>query len=331
MREFLRYRMLREALQTEFAVPRAGRYRALLIGVDYLGTRNQLRGCINDVHNMTELLTKTYGWDRRSIRTLTDDEPQAMPTHQNIVTSMQWLVDGARPGDVRVFLFCGHGGQQTGLTSHLERDGLNETILPVDFQRAGQITDDRLGELLWKRLPEGVRVTSVMDCCHSGTGLDLPFMRTDRGWREEAKPYHGAADVQLFSACQDDQCAAETPWSDAEAGGAMTTAFCDVLRANPRPSYGELMVRLHEVLGHRGFHQKPQLSSAQAFSFDRHFLLDVAVPNLNQQHGRAAVEVEVEKEVMEEPLASRCAALLVRRSGRCSERRSSRRSQPSRV
>ena len=37
-------------------IPSSGRRKALLIGINYFGTANELRGCINDVHNMVNLL-----------------------------------------------------------------------------------------------------------------------------------------------------------------------------------------------------------------------------------------------------------------------------------
>ena len=49
-------------------------------------------------------------------------------------------------------------------------------MIPCDFRSAGQITDDQLFKSLITPLPAGVFLTVVMDCCHSGTGMDLPFI-----------------------------------------------------------------------------------------------------------------------------------------------------------
>jgi len=56
-----------------------------------------------------------------------------------------------------------------------EEDGMDETMVPVDYQDLGQIRDDVIFEELVAKLPEGVKLTVVMDCCHSGSILDLPF------------------------------------------------------------------------------------------------------------------------------------------------------------
>lgn len=52
---------------------------------------------------------------------------------------------------------------------------LLQTLIPLDFKRAGQILDDDLYDRLVKRMREGVTVVVLMDCCHSGTALDLPY------------------------------------------------------------------------------------------------------------------------------------------------------------
>merc|ERR1719353_157106 len=139
---------------------------------------------------------------------------------------LDWLAADARPGDVLFFHFSGHGAQEEDPHGY-EEDGMNETILPVDFQRTGMISDDEIAEKLVHRLPEGVRLTALMDSCHSGSGLDLPFVcrpEDRRGtWREETNPFHSAGDVQLFSGCADDQTSADVCDPYSQPGGAMTT------------------------------------------------------------------------------------------------------------
>lgn len=46
---------------------------------------------------------------------------------------------------------------------------------PPDFKQAGQIVDDELNRLLIRPLLPGVTLNAVIDACHSGTALDLPF------------------------------------------------------------------------------------------------------------------------------------------------------------
>lgn len=65
-----------------------------------------------------------------------------------------------------------------------EEDGLDETILPMDFKTRGQIVDDEMHAILVKTLPAGVRLTVIFDSCHSGTALDLPYVYTSQGLLE---------------------------------------------------------------------------------------------------------------------------------------------------
>ena len=58
---------------------------------------------------------------------------------------------------------------------------MNETILPVDYQDSGMITDVELSKACIQTLPDGVCLTALMDSCHSGVGLDLPFTCAGEG------------------------------------------------------------------------------------------------------------------------------------------------------
>ncbi|KAF4679592.1 Ca(2+)-dependent cysteine protease [Perkinsus olseni] len=223
-----------QSVQVGTLVPTlTGVQRALLVGINYYGSNCELSGCIPDVHNMKRLLVETYHWNPNDIKLLTDDGQNEAPTRENIIRYMHWLVRDAKPGDIFFFHYSGHGAQQED-PLHLEEDGMNETIIPVDVQRSGQITDDVIHETLVDPLPSGARLTSVMDCCHSGTGMDLPFTwLAGRGWKEDVNPWHSSGDVQLFSGCDDSQTSADAAAGNLK-GGAMTTAFCNSIRSNPQ-------------------------------------------------------------------------------------------------
>lgn len=51
----------------------------------------------------------------------------------------------------------------------------DETLYPLDHKQAGQIRDFSLFNHFVKPMAAGVTVTCVMDCCHSGAVLDLPY------------------------------------------------------------------------------------------------------------------------------------------------------------
>ena len=86
------------------------------------------------------------------------------------------MVNESRTGDTVWIHYSGHGGRVADNDGD-EDDGYDETLIPVDFQRKGQIRDDDLLRLryLVKPMREGVLMTCLMDCCHSGTVLDLPY------------------------------------------------------------------------------------------------------------------------------------------------------------
>lgn len=163
-----------------------GRRKALLIGINYFGQRGQLRGCINDVKNMSIFLNQNYGYAREDMVILTDDQqnPMSIPTKQNMLRAMHWLVKDARPHDSLFFHYSGHGGQTPDLDGD-EEDGYDEVIYPVDFRTHGHIVDDEMHLIMVRSLLPGVRLTAIFDSCHSGTALDLPYIYSTQGVLKE--------------------------------------------------------------------------------------------------------------------------------------------------
>lgn len=68
------------------------------------------------------------------------------------------------------FHFSGHGGSVRDLNGD-EADGMDETILPIDHDRAGQIIDDEIHDVMVRPLQKGVRLTAIFDSCHRYVSL----------------------------------------------------------------------------------------------------------------------------------------------------------------
>ncbi|KAG2499854.1 hypothetical protein HYH03_002145 [Edaphochlamys debaryana] len=144
--------------------------RAVLCGCNYPGTNAELRGCINDVWTMKEVLTKYLGFTEENITVLIDtDKSYMQPTGKNMKAKLSEMVAAAADGDELFLHFSGHGTQIPSADGD-EKDNKDEAICPCDMN---VITDDDLRVLLKPlEAKPGVKFTFVADCCHSGTLLD---------------------------------------------------------------------------------------------------------------------------------------------------------------
>eukprot|EP00531_Pseudo-nitzschia_arenysensis_P015269 CAMPEP_0116134816 /NCGR_PEP_ID=MMETSP0329-20121206/10853_1 /TAXON_ID=697910 /ORGANISM="Pseudo-nitzschia arenysensis, Strain B593" /LENGTH=357 /DNA_ID=CAMNT_0003629563 /DNA_START=155 /DNA_END=1228 /DNA_ORIENTATION=- len=178
-----------------------GRRKALFIGINYVGQKGELRGCVNDVVNIKEFFEKHYPLDDKMI--LTDDkraEPETnfAPTKKNILSAFRWLVRGAKKGDSLLLHYSGHGGKVKNKDG-TEKSGYDQTVVPVDHRTAGQIVDDEVHDVLCKDLPEGVRLTAIFDCCHSESIMDLPYIYNVNGKLEIEERSKNEMIAQLVS------------------------------------------------------------------------------------------------------------------------------------
>lgn len=175
--------------------PRARSRWALLVGINrypWFAPRGQLRGCVNDVQVMRQILVESFDFPEDHITLLTD----SLANREGILTAMRELVARVGEGDSVVFHYSGHGSQMTDLEGD-EPDGLDETIVPYDSgrnpHRNRDITDDEIYHWLRALTAKTSAVTLILDCCHSGTAVRaLPdedaFAAAVRGVEADRRP-----------------------------------------------------------------------------------------------------------------------------------------------
>ncbi|CAN8325860.1 unnamed protein product [Cochlearia groenlandica] len=261
-----------------------GQKRAVIVGVTYKNTKSELKGCINDANCMKFMLMKRFHFPESCILMLTEEEtdPLRLPTRNNITMAMHWLVLGCKTGDSLVFHFSGHGNSQADNNGD-EVDGFDETLLPVDHETSGVIVDDEINATIVRPLPYGVKLHAIVDACHSGTVMDLPYLcRMDRlgkyDW-EDHRPQSGmwkgtsGGEVFSFTGCDDDQTSADTPQLSGSAWtGAMTYAFIQAIERGHGTTYGSLLSAMRSTVCEvydknkgRELVEEPQLSANEAF------------------------------------------------------------------
>lgn len=259
--------------------------RALCVGINqfqnYPGSN--LNGCVNDAHDVSNVLTTYLGFGASDVKLLTD----AQATKAAIIGELTAMVGEAQRGKLNylVFSMSSHGTQIPD-REHDEPDNADEAFCPTDlaaldgqWDRDHVIVDDELHDLFLK-LPANVLLEVYLDTCHSGTGVKAMDLMPDRRPRYLAPPTPMAIDqiqalqprglrqrIQekqtknaiLFAACRDNQTSA-----DAYIGGSYHGAFTyywaqEVTKAKNKISRAELLKRVNADLKTAHFAQVAQL------------------------------------------------------------------------
>lgn len=260
--------------------------KALLIGINYIGTSAQLNGCINDVKNMMNLLQNVFQYTEFTVLT---DETLTKPTRANIESAMKTFVDSAVAGDELYFHYSGHGAYISDRNGD-ETDGRDEVLVPLDYNRSGLISDDWIMSEFICKVKRNVKMYSCMDCCHSGTSFDLkynfrtaiPTSPNQLLLNIERSNLRVAGSIWMFSGCQDPQTAADAH-INRMAQGAFTACFIDAVNANLEEYEGQKVLKkmkLREMLREINtrlinlqFEQRSQLSVARLVDCESLFML----------------------------------------------------------
>ena len=232
--------------------------RALLIGINYNGTINQLYGCINDINNVEKKITSSFGFTE--IIKLTDDT-LIKPTRQNILDQMKSILNKSQKGDSVFIHFSGHGSQTFDRNGD-EKDGYDEVLVSMDLKG---ITDDEIKQLVQSNLKSGVKLFCLFDSCHSGTVLDLRYQYLDsdnfdkdtQNLKNELTP----STCIMISGCRDSQTSGDA-WINRQAQGAMSWSFLEALNtSNKVLSWKQLLQKMRDLLRESTFEQIPLSSS----------------------------------------------------------------------
>ena len=245
--------------------------KALMIGMNYIGTTYQLQGCLNDVENISTKLTASYGFLNTNIIKITDDTV-TKPTRVNILSRFKNLLVNSVKGDLLFFYFSGHGGYVRDRNGD-ELDGYDERIYTSDMKT---ITDDELKQLIVTYLKKDVTLFVMFDSCYSGTMLDFKYQYLDssnyNGYTENNKNLETLGNVFMISGCTDDQLGAEK-YINSKYQGAMSWAFLSTLNTKPNCTWRELLTNMRSLLIADSFVQIPQLSTGRIEDIDKRVFL----------------------------------------------------------
>lgn len=241
--------------------------RALLIGINYTGTSQQLNGCINDVIEVEKLLVSLKYSEIVSLTDTTANlRTNKRPTRENIISWMKTMMEKTKDKDTLVVYYSGHGSYTTDRNSD-ETDGKDELICPVDYATNKGITDDEMNSLFINNLHSGAKLRCIFDCCHSGSILDLQYRYAQFRRQEIDSARATTKNIICLSGCKDDQYSYET-WVG-KARGALSVNFITaakrILEGPPGTSstWADLCNMVRENFESINEIQYPQISTTQ--------------------------------------------------------------------
>lgn len=237
--------------------------KALLVGINYTGTQNELYGCINDVNSIKErIIAKGF----TNINTITDLTTQK-PTKSNILSEFKNLLINSQAGDLLLFLYSGHGSYVLDKNNN-EQDGYDELIVSSDLKA---IVDDEFKIIIQQNLKQDVTLFALFDSCFSGSVLDLRYQYLDSlnydKYTENSKDEITIGNVFMISGCTDEQTSADAVFNN-KANGAMTWSLLQSLNQKPSSSWRELVKSMRDILKKSSFSQIPQFSSGKFVDID---------------------------------------------------------------
>ncbi|KAI9776675.1 MAG: hypothetical protein M1816_005153 [Peltula sp. TS41687] len=155
---------------------------AVLVGIDFYINRDQLlKGCVNDIEDMSSYLEKNYSSvnitkfaaaiDTNDSTQTTPSGPVASwPTYDNITSQLKQITHAAPSGAFVYVHYSGHGARKpTAASEYQENDGSDAALVLFDTDKGERyLKGIELASLFDDMVIKGIRHTVVLDCCYSG-------------------------------------------------------------------------------------------------------------------------------------------------------------------
>lgn len=228
--------------------------QALLVGLNYTGTSSELHGCINDVINISQILQH----NNYTTQIMTDTD---ISKKSNILSELEKLI---KSGKKKLFFhYSGHGTQIYD-TNGDEADHLDEALCEKDTL----ISDDQLNAVL-SHMSEDQEIICLIDACHSGTIVDLPYILSPNKKVITNKTNSKIkGKVICISGCKDNQTSADV-YKYGTYFGAMTNQLSILLKNGvSEMSWKELTLKLQTNMRLNRYDQIPQLTCSHLELFE---------------------------------------------------------------
>lgn len=231
---------------------------AVLIGLNYTGTPVELHGCINDANRMKKILQTKYKY--KDVKVLTDLN---LTKEHNILQILEELIYSR--AKIMYFQYSGHGTQTYDRNGD-ELDGLDEVLYSVN---GTLIKDDDINRVI-ESVPAGCTMIMVIDACHSGSIVDLPYQMDTNFRVKKISNKEIEANIICITGSRDNQVSLDIKdknmWY-----GAMSNALQEIikLRNIKNMTWRQLIVDLRMVLKKGGYAQVPQLCTSKKELMDQ--------------------------------------------------------------
>jgi len=235
---------------------------ALLIGINYVNSSCELNGAINDTLNIKNMIKDKLGYNNI---VFLNDYTDRRPTKSVILEELDNVVNKINNGECDEFWFhySGHG-YYTKDHSGDEIDGRDEVLIPLDYEDGNVISDDELNQLFLKKITnKNCKIFCLIDCCHSGTQFDLPYLFTNKKRVVLNNNTDIKCKVALISGCLDSEVSYDVynANNNNQYSGAMTSSLINALNnLDFNCSFYDLVKHMYDFLHEKNYDQSPQLS-----------------------------------------------------------------------